>query len=211
MKHFLLILSLLMSVVCASGQGYRHDNHDLHNRQAPQMQRGNHRKGDRPRERNLKVKRRVDGKHMDREQPRTIARNRAEVRCVKDWQELWNGRHVRLLNGRVSVLEYDGDTVVRGDEVVLLSNGCYKVRTGDIWRVYDSHGSTTSISGHEIIAWPNGLYCVRFSDFWRVYDEDGDRLTNVWGDSVELYGRNLIHCRRSGRSFYYDFHGNERK
>ena len=100
---------------------------------------------------------------------------------------------------------------MRGDEVVLLSNGCYKVRTGDIWRVYDSHGSTTSISGHEIIAWPNGLYCVRFSDFWRVYDEDGDRLTNVWGDSVELYGRNLIHCRRSGRSFYYDFHGNERK
>lgn len=210
MKHFLLILSLMMSVVCASGQGHRHQNRDMH-REVPHMQRNDHRRGNHLPERKLKGRQRMNGKHMDREHVRTIVRNRAEVRCVKDWQELWNGRHVRLLNGRVSVLDYDGDTIVRGDEVVLLSNGSYKVRTGDIWRVYDSHGSTTSITGHEIISWPHGLYCVRFSDFWRVYDEDGDRLTNVWGDYVELYGRNLIHCRRSGRSFYYDFHGNERK
>lgn len=133
------------------------------------------------------------------------------VNCVRDWQELWNGCHVRLTQGRVSVLDNRGDRVVRGDDVMLLASGDYLVRSGDIWRVYDYRGVTTSISGHEILAWPNGLFCVRFSDFWRVYTHNGDRLGNAWGDYVELMPNGLICCVRSGRRFYYDFQGNERQ
>lgn len=131
--------------------------------------------------------------------------------CVKDWQELWNGCHVRISNGRVSVLTMAGDGVVRGDEVILLPSGYYMVRSNDRWRIYDPAGVTTSISGEEIIAWPNGLFCVRLGDFWNVYDSYGDRVGNAWGDHVELMDNGLICCYRSGMYFYYDRQGNERK
>lgn len=192
MKHFLVLLSILISVAGASAQP-RNPHHRHHSQDRYEYRESRHRE---PRHR--------EPRHRE-------PRHRKDIPCVKDWQKLWNGCHVRLLNGRVSVLDYDGDTVVRGDEVVLLYNGCYKVRVGDLWRIYDRNGLTTSISGHEILAWPEGLYCVRFSDFWRVYDSRGDRLTHVWGEYVEIYDRDLIRCVRNGRSYYYDFQGNERR
>lgn len=136
---------------------------------------------------------------------------RIDTPCVREWQELWNGCHVRLTEFRVKVLDKAGSTVVSGDEIVLLANGSYMVRNGDIWRIYDWRGVTTSVSGHEIHLWPNGLYLVRFSSNWRVYSPDGDRLTNVWGDRVDLMNNGLIRCERAGRFFYYDDRGRERR
>lgn len=135
----------------------------------------------------------------------------AEVRCTHEWQELWNGCHVRLSNGRVSVLDANGNRVVGGEDVILLGDGNYMVRNGDLWRIYDWRGDYTTISGHDIRLWPNGLYCVRFSSSWRVYDRQGDRLTNVWGDHVELMNNGLIRCTRAGRDHYYDERGKERR
>ena len=131
--------------------------------------------------------------------------------CVKDWQELWNGCHVRIHQGRVSVLTLTGERVVRGDEVVLLPSGYYLLRNMDNWQVYDPLGSAKTIFGEEIIAWPNGLFCVRHGEFWTVYDSDGDRVGNAWGDRVELLDNGLICCERSGMYFYYDRQGNERR
>ena len=134
-----------------------------------------------------------------------------ETPCVHEWQELWNGCHVRISDIRVKVLDREGNRVVSGEEVVLLGNGSYMVRTGDTWRIYDWRGGFTIISGHEIHLWPNGLYLVRFSSSWRVYNPAGDRLTNVWGDRVALMPNGLIRCDRAGRFFYYDEAGNERR
>ena len=134
-----------------------------------------------------------------------------DIPCTYEWQELWNGCHVRLSEFRVNILDRDGSRVVSGEEVVLLGNGSYLVRNGDIWRIYDWRGGFTTISGHEIHLWPNGLYLVRFSSSWRVFNPRGDRLTNVWGDRVELMANGLIRCKRAGRYFYYDEAGNERR
>lgn len=134
-----------------------------------------------------------------------------DIPCVREWQELWNGCHVRLSEFRVKVVDHNGSTVVSGEEVILLRNGSYQVRNGDIWRIYDWRGSHTSISGHEILLWPNGLYPVRFGSSWRVYTPEGQRLVSVWGDRVELMRNGLIRCERAGRFFYYDDRGNERR
>ena len=134
-----------------------------------------------------------------------------DVPCVREWQALWNGCHVRLSEFRVKVLDHYGSTVVSGEEITLLRNGSYLVRNGDIWRIYDWRGSHTSISGHDIVLWPNGLYCVRFGSSWRVYTPEGSRLVSVWGDRVELMRNGLIRCERAGRFYYYDERGNERR
>ena len=51
---------------------------------------------------------------------------------------------------------------------------------------------------------------MRSGGFWRVYTEHGDRLGNVWGDSVELMRNGLFRCIRAGIIHYYDMDGNER-
>ena len=215
MKQILTILCILLCTSGAYSQNHHRDDRGGRHKVERSVREDRHhaKKHRDPKPKHIpdhRPKAHPDARHGGHNAYRSIP-ERHEVPCVRDWQDLWNGRHVRLLNDRVSVLDYDGDTIVRGDEITLLPNGYYKVRVGDIWRVYDSHGVSTSISGHEILAWPHGLYCVRFSDFWRVYDQDGDRLVNVWGDYVEIYDNKLIHCRRNGRSFYYDFQGNERR
>ncbi|MBR6055084.1 MAG: hypothetical protein IKP46_07075 [Bacteroidales bacterium] len=134
-----------------------------------------------------------------------------EVRCTDDWQELWNGCHVRLSLDRVCIHEADGDKLLSGDEVTLLPSGRYKVRIGNIWRVFESDGDRTEISGEEIVPWPGGRFAVRFGENWHVYTPGGNRVPNVWGESVSLMSNGLIRCRRNGMVHYYDAEGNERR
>ena len=77
----------------------------------------------------------------------------------------------------VSILDRRDRRIIRGDEIILLASGDYKVRSGG---------------------------------FWRIYNERGDRLVNVWGDSVELMRDGLFCCIRAGITHYYDLNGNER-
>ena len=138
-------------------------------------------------------------------------RPQREVRCTGEWQELWNGCHVRLSLDRICIHEADGDKLLSGDEVTLLPSGRYKVRSGNIWRIFESNGDMTQISGEEIIPWPDGRFAVRFGDNWHVYIPSGNRVPNVWGESVSLMSNGLIRCKRNGTLHYYDDEGNERR
>ena len=167
MKTQILCITLLLSVACASGQPrhnphrapappeFRHHDSRIHHRhQAPPPPRRD-RRHDR-------------GRHRP---------GRADILCIRDWQQLWNGCHVRVNQFGVSILDRRDRRIIRGDEVILLASGDYKVRSGG---------------------------------FWRVYDERGDRLGNIWGDSVELLRDGIFCCIRAGITHYYDLDGNER-
>ena len=67
------------------------------------------------------------------------------------------------------------------------------------------------IDNDEVILFSSGLYKVRSGDFWRVYTAYGQRLGNVWGDSVEHMQNGLIRCVRAGNVHYYDIDGNEHR
>ena len=137
----------------------------------------------------------------------------AEVPCIGDWQELWNGRHVRLKNDKVYIYASDGDRLFWGDEIVLLSSGTYKVRNGDWWRLYDADGDRLgTIWSHDFIELlPNGCYLYRTNDWYYVADERGERIHSIWGDRVELMRNGLFRCHRNDRFYYYDDRGNERQ
>lgn len=125
-----------------------------------------------------------------------------DVPCTGEWQELWNGCHVRLKNDRIYIYEYDGDQVVWGDEILLLTSGKYKVRRGSWWRIYEEDGDSTGICGDEILSWWNGTYCVRRGNLWRVYDRKGDWLGNVHSnDYIELLW-NGCYLYKSGNYYY---------
>ena len=159
MKTQVLSIALLLSVVCASGQP-RHNPHGAP--PPPEYQHHDERGHRRP--------------HHDRNHHRHG--KRVDVLCVRDWQQLWNGCHVRVNQFGVSILDRRDRRILRGDEIILLASGDYKVRSGG---------------------------------FWRIYNKRGDRLGNVWGDSVELLvGDGLFCCIRAGITHYYDLDGNER-
>ena len=129
-------------------------------------------------------------------------RHDTEVPCATEWQELWNGCHVRLLNDKVYIYDYSGDRITWGDEVILLPSGYYKIRRGEWWRIYEEDGDSTSLYGEEIICWWNGTYCIYKGGGWRVYDDDGDWLGSVWSrDYIELLW-NGCYLYKSG-SYYY--------
>jgi len=151
MKRLILVLSLLLSVFIASGQ-----HHHAHNRHSD----------------------RQEYRIRDHHRHRGFEDRRVDVLCVRDHQELWNGCHVKVNHFGVSVLDRRNHKIVKGEEVILLASGDYKVYNGG---------------------------------FWRVYTEHGDRLQNVWGDSVDLMHNGLFRCVRAGNVHYYDLNGHEHR
>ena len=138
---------------------------------------------------------------------------RREVYCNEDWQELWNGRHVRLKMNQVWIYKRNGDDLLHGDEVILLPLGSYCVRRGDLWHIYDEDGDwLTGISSPRVIEqlW-NGCYLYERGGRYYVADERGDRIFNVWGEWVELMDNGLFRCHRNRRNYYYDKFGNQRE
>ena len=103
---------------------------------------------------------------------------RKAVWCTDDFQDLWNGNYVRLTNGKIYVK--DGySTVLYGDEVALLYNGCYKVRQGNMWYLYDADGDKVSgVYGEEILYYPfNYVACKKGRNLWYVYRCNGEKLS----------------------------------
>ncbi len=100
---------------------------------------------------------------------------RPEIRCAMDWQELWNGCHVRIKLDRVSVYNRRDDRIIWGDEVFLLGNGCYKVRNGSFWHVHGPDGSRIgSVWGDFVDLMPNGLFHCRRAGMDFYYDVRGN-------------------------------------
>lgn len=166
MKKILILLLVLLTSGSAYGQHHdarvrkdRHRKEQMHN----------------PRNRDHKPDRRKAGRKMENR----WGNGPREVPCTQEWQELWNGCHVRLIGNRVCIYDDRDDRIISGEAVSLMPSGDYKVRLGDYWRIYTSRGDWTAIYGTEIYAWEHGFYCVRQSDMWRVYTRDGDRLM-IW-------------------------------
>ncbi len=197
MKKILILLLVLLTSGSAYGQHHdarvrkdRHRKEQMHN----------------PRNRDHKPARRKAGRKMENR----WGNGRREVPCTQEWQELWNGCHVRLLLDQIYVYDDRDDRIVGGDEVYLLPNGNYKVLKGGFWHIYDRKGDMTFISGDEIRYWHPGYYAVRSAGSWHVCDSKGDRIFGVWGDSVELMGNGIFRCSRGGHYYYYDSEGNQR-
>lgn len=207
MKKIVIILLMMLATAGAYGQGHhghRDSHHGSHHR-TENVHRDNHHKrhhhGDVHRSRSH-----VGGVHH-------VGRYNIpdEVECLNEWQELWNGCHVRLLGSRVHVVNRNGDTIVSGERVFLTSNGWYEVKNGGVWSVRDRDGGFTTLSGMDIFFWAEGFYGIKVGSFWRLYDEDGDMVGNIWGEHLTLYQDNLIRAERNGRYYYYDWQGNERR
>lgn len=195
MKRFILIISLILTVFSLSAQPPgKHHKKDFHGK-------GHYEAQHKPHKAHKTHKPAKPHKGHGKMVP-------PEVVCKGDWQELWNGRHVRLLNDKVYICDADGDRLLWGDEVILLSSGNYMVRSGDYWRIYRHDGDRTSIYGNEILCWENGTYCVRLSEMWRVYDAAGDRVGNVWSqDYIELLPNGYYLYVMSDRYYVADDRG----
>lgn len=96
----------------------------------------------------------------------------------EDYQDLWNGCYVRLINGKVYV-KNGSSTVLYGDQVGLLYNGCYKVKQGSTWYVFDENGQKVGgVYGEEILYYPfNYVACKKGSNLWYVYRCNGEKMS----------------------------------
>ena len=201
MKKIVIILLMMLATAGAYGQGHHghRDSHGDSRHRTENVHRGGHHRGNRGNR---------HSNHHGRSRGYNVPE---ELECLYEWQELWNGCHVRLLGDRVQIVNRRGDTVVSGDRVFLTSNGRYEVKNGGVWSVRDADGGFTTLSGMDIFYWSEGFYGIKVGSFWRLYDEDGDFVGNIWGEHLTLYQNNLIRAERNGRYYYYDYEGNERR
>ena len=142
MKKFFVALTIMLAALTASAQ-HHHGHHGGFE----------HRDGGR----------RGRFEHLHGNIERRQVQPRFEVRCVRDWQELWNGCHVRIKLDRISIYNAQGDRLIWADEVSLLPSGLYKVRNGEFWYIYSSAGNRLgNVWGDAIDVMPNGLFrCYR--------------------------------------------------
>ena len=103
---------------------------------------------------------------------------RKAVNCTEDYQDLWNGNYVRITNGRIYV-KNGYSTVVYGDQIALLYNGCYKVKQGNTWYLFDADGDRVGgVYGSEILYYPfNYVACQKNENLWYVYRCNGEKLS----------------------------------
>lgn len=103
---------------------------------------------------------------------------RKTVWCTENYQDLWNGCHVRISNGGRVYVKDGSSTVVYGNEIGLLYNGYYKVRNGNTWYLYDAEGSKVSgVYGSEILYYPfNYVACEKGRNLWYIYRCNGEKL-----------------------------------
>lgn len=104
---------------------------------------------------------------------------RKTVWCEENYQDLWNGCYVRISNGGRVYVKYGSSTVVYGDEIGLLYNGCYTVKHGSTWYLYDADGDQVGgVYGAELLYYPfNYVACKKGANLWYVYRCDGEKLS----------------------------------
>ena len=104
---------------------------------------------------------------------------RKTVWCEDNYQDLWNGCHVRISNGGRVYVKDGSSTVVYGDEIGLLYNGCYIAKQGATWYLFDAEGDRVGgVYGEEILYYPfNYVACKKSSNLWYVYRCNGEKLS----------------------------------
>ena len=100
-----------------------------------------------------------------------------DILCTGEWQELWNGCHVRLKLDKVYIYDRRGDRVLWGDEVVLLRNGTYKVYNGTFWYVHDADGDRIfNLWGDSVELMGGDRYRIYRSGNYHYFDWNGNEL-----------------------------------
>ena len=95
--------------------------------------------------------------------------------CVEDWQSLWNGCHVRLKADRVHIYNDKSERLLSGEEIVLLPNGMYLVRLGDLWHAHDEKGDRVfNVWGYSVELMDNGLFRCSRNNKYYYYDRFGN-------------------------------------
>lgn len=135
---------------------------------------------------------------------------RKTVWCEEDYQDLWNGCYVRLTNGRIYVKD-GSSTVVYGDEIGLLYNGCYTVKYGNTWYLYDEDGDKVSgVYGEEILYYPfNYVACKKGSNLWYVYRCNGEKLSFYSEVSPWICSNECWIVQQGGRQYGIDQNGDK--
>lgn len=176
MKKIVILLMVLLSANFAYGQPRHHSNgqrhHGIENRS-----RSNHRSGSRS-----EYRIRDNRSHGRHNRPaRGVVVNhavpaiRSQVLCVGDWQTLWNGCHVRLKSNRVHIYLASGDRLLSGDEIILLPNGLYLVRSGSFWHLHDTVGDRVfNVWGDAVELMDNGIFRCYRNGYYYYYDQFGN-------------------------------------
>ena len=135
---------------------------------------------------------------------------RKTVWCTENYQDLWNGCYVRVTNGRVYVKD-GSSTVVYGDEIGLLYNGCYKVRNGNTWYLYDADGDKVGgVYGEEILYYPfNYVACKKGRNLWYVYRCNGEKLSFYSEVSPWICSNECWIVQQGSRQYGIDQNGNK--
>ena len=157
MKKVLTILLVLLMAFTASAQHHtHHSGYRYEQRQGRSDNRHN----------------RKSGHHARPMQKKPV--RRADIRCNRDWQELWNGCHVRIKMDNIYIYDRYDTKVLSGENVTLLRNGYYKVYNGAFWHVHAPNGERiSSIWGDRIDLMSNGVFRCYRAGRNVYYDPDG--------------------------------------
>ena len=209
-RAILILLSMLLMVIGASGQNRQHQNgRENQHRFEQRDQRG--RKGDRGlqdkrkqhKDRNIhdvmRRQRNNHGQRNNRHRNQNMSHGRGDSHGHVDRHGSGSGNSYRSRSREVYCTEDRQE----------LWNGCHvRVKMGRIHII--TRLGDRLVWADEVILLPTGHYLTRNGDFWYVLTEYGVRLGNVWGDFIELMPDGIFHCQRAGINFYYDQYGNER-
>ena len=135
---------------------------------------------------------------------------RKAVFCEENYQDLWNGCTVRIINNRVYIYS-NGYSILYGDEINLLYNGYYRVKRGRTWYLCDEDGDTVSgIYGNEILYYPWGYVAVRRSSgYWDVYHSSGRKVDFYSNESPLIFYNGCWGVRHGKYWYVYDSDGRQ--
>ena len=162
MKKIVIILLMMLATAGAYGQGHHghRDSHRDSRHRTENVHRGNHHRGNRG---NRHSNHHGRGYNVPE-----------ELECRYEWQELWNGCHVRIKLDKIYIYDAYDTKVVSGDKVILLPNGLYKVYNGAFWHVHAPSGERVSnIWGDEVDLMSNGVFRCYRAGSYVYYDPDG--------------------------------------
>lgn len=210
MKKLVIILMMLLCAGGVQGQGRRDDRLDR------KEMRGDRRNDKREKARKLDDRGRDDKFHDNRHRvERRRGDRRGDYRMgAKDFDK--GGKSRMDGRGRPGMGARQGGGAVRRNAIhcdkewQILWNGCH-VRLLTIGKIAICEKDGDRIlQADEIYLLPNGYYKIRNGSFWYICEADGDRISNIWGDKIDIMEGGIYRCYRGGNWHYYDSAGNER-
>ena len=135
---------------------------------------------------------------------------RKTVWCEENYQDLWNGCHVRFSNNRVYVKD-GSSTVVYGDEIGLLYNGYYIVKNGSTWYLHEPDGDKVGgVYGQTILYYPfNYVACQKGENLWYVYRCDGEKMSFYSDVSPWICSNEYWIVQQGSKQYGIDRNGNK--